>query len=40
MASWKLESVRPMAADSGAVGPLHCFFVLFSILLDADASVI
>ena len=31
--------MRPTAADSGAVGPLHCFFVLFSILLDADASV-
>ena len=35
----KLESVRPTAADSRTVGRLHCFFVLFSILLDADASV-
>ena len=34
-----LESLRPMAADSRAVGPCYCFFVLFSILLDADASV-
>ena len=34
-----LESLRPTAADSRAVGPFYCFFVLFSILLDADASV-
>ena len=37
---FKLESMRPTAADSRTVGRLHCFFVLFSILLDADASVI
>ena len=35
----QLESLRPTAADSRAVGPFYCFFVLFSILLDADASV-
>ena len=34
-----LESLRPTAADSRPVGPFYCFFVLFSILLDADASV-
>ena len=27
--------MRPTAADSRAVGLLHCFFALFSIFLDA-----